>query len=50
MSDSKKGQISIVSDRKVRLSDAEVAQLLQKAGQLYEESMRVADLSDISKF
>lgn len=33
---------------RVSLSEAEVAQLLQEAVQQYEESMRIADLADIS--
>ncbi len=36
------------SEVQTRLSEAEVAQLLQEAAQQYEECMRLADLADIS--
>lgn len=37
------------SRSQIRLSEAEVSQLLQEAAQQYEECMRLADLADISE-
>lgn len=34
--------------RQIRPSDAEVAQLLQRTSQQYEQSIRLADLADLS--
>lgn len=42
-------QISMLPDCQCRPSDAEVAELLQKTERLYEESMRVANLTDVSQ-